>query len=156
VSTYGQTFDAQFEQLRAQRCVRIYREKASGTWRGPARAAPAWEGARPQRRGDGDADRPANALDLRPVCHRQEDCGCGRTVSITDGATDGHVHQHRGLDDCRAWRTGRRGARPDPHPHGGGPKPPKARAECMGRPSKLTDAHNVEARRPPRRGRNAR
>jgi DNA invertase Pin-like site-specific DNA recombinase len=30
VSTYGQTLDAQLEQLRAERCVRIYREKASG------------------------------------------------------------------------------------------------------------------------------
>jgi DNA invertase Pin-like site-specific DNA recombinase len=31
VSTYGQTLDAQLEQLRADRSVRIYREKASGT-----------------------------------------------------------------------------------------------------------------------------
>ena len=30
MSTYGQTLDAQLEQLRAERCVRIYREKASG------------------------------------------------------------------------------------------------------------------------------
>ena len=30
VSTYGQTLDAQLEQLRAQGCVRVYREKASG------------------------------------------------------------------------------------------------------------------------------
>ena len=29
-STYGQTLDAQLEQLRAEGCVRIYREKASG------------------------------------------------------------------------------------------------------------------------------
>ena len=31
VSTYGQTLDAQLEQLRAERCVRIYREKVK--WR---------------------------------------------------------------------------------------------------------------------------
>ena len=30
VSTYGQTVDAQLEQLRAEGCARIYREKASG------------------------------------------------------------------------------------------------------------------------------
>src|SRR5215208_2956687 len=30
VSTYGQTLDAQLEQLRADGCTRIYREKASG------------------------------------------------------------------------------------------------------------------------------
>ena len=31
VSTYGQTLDAQFAQLRADGCARIYREKTSGT-----------------------------------------------------------------------------------------------------------------------------
>ncbi len=30
VSTYGQTFDAQLDQLRAQGCAKLYREKASG------------------------------------------------------------------------------------------------------------------------------
>jgi DNA invertase Pin-like site-specific DNA recombinase len=30
VSTYGQTLDAQLEQLRKERCAKIYREKASG------------------------------------------------------------------------------------------------------------------------------
>ena len=29
-STYGQTLDAQLEQLRAEGCAKIYREKASG------------------------------------------------------------------------------------------------------------------------------
>ena len=30
VSTYGQTLDAQLEQLRVEGCVRIFREKVSG------------------------------------------------------------------------------------------------------------------------------
>jgi DNA invertase Pin-like site-specific DNA recombinase len=30
VSTYGQTLDAQPEQLRAEGCAKVYREKASG------------------------------------------------------------------------------------------------------------------------------
>jgi len=30
VSTYGQTLDAQLEQLRAEGCAKIYREKVSG------------------------------------------------------------------------------------------------------------------------------
>ena len=30
VSTYGQTLDAQLEQLRKEGCAKIYREKASG------------------------------------------------------------------------------------------------------------------------------
>jgi DNA invertase Pin-like site-specific DNA recombinase len=30
VSTYGQTLDSQLEQLRAERCGRIYREKVTG------------------------------------------------------------------------------------------------------------------------------
>jgi DNA invertase Pin-like site-specific DNA recombinase len=30
VSTYGQTLDAQLEQLRAEACARIYRENATG------------------------------------------------------------------------------------------------------------------------------
>ena len=30
VSTYGQTLDAQLEQLRAEGCTAVYREKASG------------------------------------------------------------------------------------------------------------------------------
>src|SRR6202049_4903101 len=30
VSTYGQTLDAQLEQMRAEGCARIYREKATG------------------------------------------------------------------------------------------------------------------------------
>jgi predicted site-specific integrase-resolvase len=75
VSTYGQTLDAQLEQLRKEGCNPIYREKASG--------------AQPTRRellrmlkalGSGDVvtvtriDRP-RALDLRPVRHRQADRG---------------------------------------------------------------------------------
>ena len=30
VSTYGQTLDAQLEQLRAEGCTKIYREKVTG------------------------------------------------------------------------------------------------------------------------------
>jgi DNA invertase Pin-like site-specific DNA recombinase len=37
VSTYGQTLDAQVEQLHAEGCARIYREKATGCLRNPDR-----------------------------------------------------------------------------------------------------------------------
>ena len=38
VSTFGQTLDAQLEQLRAQGCTKIYREKASGAKADPSTA----------------------------------------------------------------------------------------------------------------------
>jgi DNA invertase Pin-like site-specific DNA recombinase len=37
VSTYGQTLDAQLEQLRAAGCAMVYREKASGARPGTSR-----------------------------------------------------------------------------------------------------------------------
>jgi hypothetical protein len=49
--------------------------------------------------------------------------------------------------DCRTRRLGGRGARSYPHPHCRGPQPgPEARA-AHGRPPKLTDAQQAEARR---------
>jgi DNA invertase Pin-like site-specific DNA recombinase len=40
VSTYGQTLDAQLEQLRGAVCTKIYRQKVTGARADPARAFP--------------------------------------------------------------------------------------------------------------------
>ena len=122
LSTYGQTLDAQLKQLRRAGCTKIYREKANG--------------ARPDRRellkllnalAPGDVvtvtriDRLAQHL--RPVRHRQAHRGRKGGIPIIGGAMGRHRHQNRTADDCRPSRLGRRGARPYPHPHGGGPQP---------------------------------
>jgi hypothetical protein len=99
-----------------------------------------------RRRGDRDAHRPPRAQHLRPVRHRQADCGREGAISITSGAVSPHRHQHRAIDARGIGRTGRRGARPNPHPHRRGAQPGAERGEHMGRPSKLTDAQIVEAR----------
>src|SRR5260370_15283204 len=68
-STYGQKIDAQLAQLRAEGCTGIYREKMGGVRPAPARIAEAPEGARPRRRGDRDAHRPARPLDPLAARH---------------------------------------------------------------------------------------
>src|SRR4051794_16999376 len=99
VSTYGQTLDAQLEQLRAEGCEDFSRE-GDGRASRPARAVEALERPRPRRRGDGYTDRPVSPLDLRPVRNRQADRGRGRAIPTTGGTMGRHRHQHRALDDC--------------------------------------------------------
>src|SRR6266446_401970 len=75
VSTYGQTLDAQLEQLRGAGCTRIYREKVTG-----ARADRRELLAMLRHLAPGDVvtvtriDRLARS-NLRPVRHRQADRG---------------------------------------------------------------------------------
>ena len=77
VSTYGQTLDAQLDQLRRDGTYRrSYREKVSGVPADPAAVAPVPKRPHPRRRGDGDEDRPPRPLNLRPVRNRQADRGC--------------------------------------------------------------------------------
>ena len=118
VSTYGQTLYAQLAQLRGAGCTKIYREKATG--------------ARPDRRkllklltalALGDVvtvtriDRLARSIfDLFSIVKQIVDKG-GQFRSLAEPR---HCNRHRALDDRRAWWTGRRGARPDPHAHSGG------------------------------------
>jgi DNA invertase Pin-like site-specific DNA recombinase len=106
VSTVGQTLDAQLEQLKADGCTRIYREKASG--------------ARPDRRQllrllagtqVGDVvtvtriDRLARStFDLFAIVKRIVERR--RPVPISGGAMGGHRDQHRPTDDCRPWWLG--------------------------------------------------
>ena len=105
VSTYGQTLDAQLEQLRADGCAKIFREKVTG--------------ARADRRellkllktiNPGDLvtvtriDRLARStFDLFAIVKQIVDAG-GRLRSLADRGR--YRHQHRTLDDCRSWRAG--------------------------------------------------
>jgi DNA invertase Pin-like site-specific DNA recombinase len=56
VSAYGQTLDAQLEQLRAAGCTKIYREKVTGAHSDRRELLKMLQGPRPRRCGDGDAD----------------------------------------------------------------------------------------------------
>jgi len=146
VSTYGQTLDAQLKQLRGECCTKIYREKANG--------------ARPDRREllkllknltPGDVvtvtriDRLARStFDLFGIVKRIVDAKGG--IPIIGGAMGRHRHQNRTADDCRPSRLGRRGARPYPHPHGGGPQPSEGTRAAHG-PAVEIDG-NAEGRGP--------
>ena len=55
VSTYGQTLDAQLEQLRAEGCSKIYREKVTGAHSDRRQLLKMLDAPRARRRGDGDA-----------------------------------------------------------------------------------------------------
>lgn len=89
----------------------------------PARAAKASQSPWSRRRGGGDADRPSRPLDLRSVRHREADRGRRGTVPLACRVVGRHQQQHRPPDARRPWRTGRRGARSNPHPHGRGSQP---------------------------------
>src|SRR4051812_21797368 len=147
VSTYGQTLDAQLEQLRAAGCTKIYREKVTG--------------ARADRRellrmlhavAPGDVvtvtriDRLARStFDLfaivkqivdakahfRSLAEPWADTGTS-TGRLMIAVLGGHADVERDLIRTRT-AEGRSRA--------------KARGQHMGRPAKLTDAQKVEARR---------
>jgi hypothetical protein len=115
----------------------------------PARAAQAPEGARPRRRGDGDADRPAGPLDLPfdlfAIVKGIVDAG-GQFRSLAEPWADTATSTGRlmiavlgGLADVERDLIRTRTAE--------GRSRAKARGHHMGRPSKLTDAQKVEARR---------
>src|SRR6202047_1399370 len=146
VSTYGQTLDAQLEQLRAEGCGRIYREKASG--------------ARPDRRellkllnalAPGDVvtvtriDRLARStLDLFSIVKRIVDAKA-EFRSLAEPWTDTGtgtgrlmIAVLRGLADVERDLIRTRTAE--------GRSRAKARGQHMGRPSKLTETQKAEAR----------
>jgi len=147
VSTYGQTLDAQLEQLRAERCVRIFCEKVSG--------------ARADRRellkllkalGPGDMvtvtriDRLARStFDLFAIVKQIVDAG-GQFRSLAEPWADTATSTGRlmiavlgGLADVERDLIRTRTAE--------GRSRAKARGQHMGRPSKLTDTQKTEARR---------
>jgi DNA invertase Pin-like site-specific DNA recombinase len=147
VSTYGQTLDAQLQQLRAQGCGRIYREKVTG--------------ARPDRRellkllktlALGDVvtvtriDRLARStFDLFSIVKQIVDKG-GQFRSLAEPWADTATSTGRlmisvlgGLADVERDLIRTRTAE--------GRSRAKARGQHMGRPSKLTDAQKAEARR---------
>jgi len=147
VSTYGQALDAQLEQLRAEGCAKIYREKVTG--------------ARPDRRellrllkhlAPGDVvtvtriDRLARStFDLFAIVKRIVDAG-GQFRSLAEpwadtGTSTGQlmIAVLGGLADVERDLIRTRTAE--------GRSRAKARGQHMGRPPKLTDAQKAEARR---------
>jgi DNA invertase Pin-like site-specific DNA recombinase len=147
VSTYGQTLDAQLEQLRKEGCNPIYREKASG--------------AQPSRRellrllkalGSGDAvtvtriDRLARStFDLFAIVKQIVDAGA-QFRSLAEPWADTATSTGRlmiailgGLADVERDLIRTRTAE--------GRSRAKARRQHMGRPSKLTPQQQKEARR---------
>jgi len=146
VSTYGQTLDAQLEQLRVEGCAKIYREKASG--------------ARPDRRellkllkalAPGDVvtvtriDRLARStFDLFAIVKQIVDAG-GQFRSLAEPRAEPGTSTGRlmiavlgGLADVERDLIRTRTAE--------GRSRAKAGGQHMGRPSKLTPQHKVEAR----------
>src|SRR5271157_870196 len=147
VSTYGQTLDAQLEQLRAEGCAKIYREKVSG--------------ARPDRRellkllkalAPGDVvtvtriDRLARStFDLFAIVKQIVDAG-GQFRSLAEPWADTATSTGRlmiavlgGLADVERDLIRTRTAE--------GRNRAKARGQHMGRPPKLTQQQQKEARR---------
>jgi DNA invertase Pin-like site-specific DNA recombinase len=146
VSTYGQTLDAQLEQLKAQGCAKIYREKASG--------------AQADRRellrllkavGPGDVvtvtriDRLARStLDLFAIVKQIVDAR-GQFRSLAEPWADTSTSTGRlmiavlgGLADVERDLIRTRTAE--------GRSRAKARGQHMGRPAKLTPQQQTEAR----------
>jgi hypothetical protein len=148
VSTYGQTLDAQLEQLRGAGCTKIYREKVTG-----ARSDRRELLKLPHALAPGDVvtvtriDRLARStFDL--FRHREADRGRQGAIPLTRRAVG--RHRHRAADDCRVGRIGGRGARSYQHPHRRGPQP-GAKARATHGPT--VETHDrAEGRGPPTTG----
>jgi len=147
VSTYGQTLDAQLEQLRAEGCVRIFREKVSGARADRRELLKLLKALAP-----GDMvtvtriDRLARStFDLFAIVKQIVDAG-GQFRSLAEPWADTATSTGRlmiavlgGLADVERDLIRTRTAE--------GRSRAKARGQHMGRPSKLTDTQKKEARR---------
>ena len=147
VSTYGQTLDAQLEQLRANGCTRIYREKASGAQADRRELLRLLKGL---TRGDvvtvTRIDRLARStFDLFAIVKRIVDAG-GQFRSLAEPWADTATSTGRlmiavlgGLADVERDLIRTRTAE--------GRSRAKARGQHMGRPPKLNPTQQAEARR---------
>ena len=113
VSTYGQTLDAQLEQLRGAGCTKIYREKVTGAHSDRRQLLKMLDTLAP-----GDVvtvtriDRLARStFDLFAIVKQIVD------AKAQFRSLGRHRHQHRALDAGGTRRVGGCGARPYPHPH---------------------------------------
>src|SRR6185437_4450546 len=139
-ATYGQTLDAQLEQLKAAGCARVYRKKVTG--------------ARSGRRQLLKVLKHLAAGEVVTVtridCLARSTFGLFAIVKQIAGAdprpviggTPGrHRRQHRTVDARRAGWASRHEARLDPHAHGRGAEGrsrAKVRGQNMGRSPTLT------------------
>jgi DNA invertase Pin-like site-specific DNA recombinase len=147
VSTYGQTLDAQLEQLRREGGAKIFREKASGAQADRRQLLRLLKGLTP-----GDVvtvtriDRLARStFDLFAIVKQIADTGC-QFRSLAEPWADTATSTGRlmiaalgGLADVERDLIRTRTSE--------GRSRAKARGQHMGRPSKLTDAQKAEARR---------
>jgi DNA invertase Pin-like site-specific DNA recombinase len=147
VSTYGQTLDAQLEQLRAEGCAKLYREKASGAQADRRELLKLLKTVAP-----GDVvtvtriDRLARStFDLFAIVKQIVDAG-GQFRSLAEPWADTATSTGRlmiavlgGLADVERDLIRTRTAE--------GRSRAKAHGQHMGRPSKLTEAQKTEARR---------
>ena len=147
VSTYGQTLDAQLEQLRRSGCAKIFREKVAGAradWREPLKMLKAI--------GPGDVvtvtrvDRPTRStFDLFAIVKQIVDAGAQLRSLAKPWADTGNstgrlmIAVLGGLADVERDLIRTRTA--------GGRERAKARGLHMGRPPKLTPQQQNEARR---------
>ena len=147
VSTYGQMLDAQLEQLRANGCTKIYREKASGAQADRRELLRLLKGL---TRGDvvtvTRIDRLARStFDLFAIVKRIVDAG-GQFRSLAEPWADTATSTGRlmiavlgGLADVERDLIRTRTAE--------GRSRAKARGQHMGRPPKLNPTQQAEARR---------
>src|SRR5438132_7253210 len=109
VSTYGQTLDAQLEQLRGAGCTKIYREKVTGAHSDRREILKMLNALAP---GDVVTVTRINRLarstfDLLAIVKQIVDAKA-QFCSLAEPWAD--RHQHRAAVDRRPWRLGRRGA----------------------------------------------